>query len=178
MAILQLIFNDVENYNTAYNFIVFIKIIKVYLFDLNLKKYALKTFNWLLAYQIIKNIVFLALLNHIVGCFAYYIDYNLINLNYYPNENPLAYWLLTSYSYNQILYQDFWVRYTYTYYFASAIMSGIAYGDLVPQNPLESLYICFVMILPLVIYAYIFNTLSNIISKKREKNIRVSKYIF
>jgi len=50
MAILQLIFNDVENYNTAYNFIVFIKIIKVYLFDLNLKKYALKTFNWLLAY--------------------------------------------------------------------------------------------------------------------------------
>jgi len=50
VSILQLALNNRDNYHTAYNFIVFIKIIKVYLFDKNIKRYALKSFNALLFY--------------------------------------------------------------------------------------------------------------------------------
>ena len=166
MSILQLALNDVYNYDTAYNFIVFVKIIKMYEFDKNIKRYALKTFNSLLIYEIIKNVIFLALLNHVIGCFAYFIDYRLLEKNHYT-DNPSAYWLLTSYSLNGILYEDFWIRYTYAFYFSTAILSGIAYGDLVPQNPLETLYICFVLLLPLVVYSYIFSSVSDVIYKKR-----------
>jgi len=78
MSILQLNLNEEKNYQTSFNFIVFIKIIKVIQFDRNIKRYALKTFNALLIYEILKNIFFLALLCHIMGCFFYLIDLNLI----------------------------------------------------------------------------------------------------
>lgn len=89
---MQLFLNSLKNYHTFYNFLVFIKIVKVYQFDRNIKKYGLKSFNTLLIYEILKNIVFLVLLCHIIGCFAYLLDYNLIMQNYY--DNPYVYWLL------------------------------------------------------------------------------------
>lgn len=78
VSIMQASLNDRSNYETAFNFVVFVKVIKVYQFDRNIKRYALKTFNALLVYEILKNIIFLALLCHVMGCFFYLIDYNLI----------------------------------------------------------------------------------------------------
>lgn len=136
VSILQAALNDLHYYKTAYNFIVFIKIVKVVQFDRNIKRYALKSFNALLVYEIMKNIFFLALLCHIMGCFFYLIDYNLIQSGYYDNYGPYAYWLLTSSAYSNIIDQSLWVRYTYCFYFSTSILSGVAYGDLVPQNPI------------------------------------------
>lgn len=105
VAIVQLSVNSLNNYHTYYNFIVFIKIIKVYEFDKNIKRYGLKSFNSLLIYEIIKNIVFLALMCHVFGCFAYLLDYNLLNQQYYgdPDVEPV-YWLLDAFAYQGILY--------------------------------------------------------------------------
>ena len=50
VSILQVIFNHRDNYSTGYNFFIFVKIVKVYNFDINIKKYALKSFNALLIY--------------------------------------------------------------------------------------------------------------------------------
>jgi hypothetical protein len=50
VGILQVAVNQLHNYQTAYNFIIFIKIVKVSQFDKNIKRYALKTFNAMLAY--------------------------------------------------------------------------------------------------------------------------------
>lgn len=107
----------------------------------------------------------MALICHIIGCFAYYIDYNLWMENYY--DDPDVYWLLASYAYTNILYEPFWVRYTYCFYYSTSILSGIAYGDLVPLNPLDTVYNMFILLFPLVIYSYIFNAIYDIISKKR-----------
>lgn len=85
--------------------------------------------------------------------------------NYY--DDPEVYWLLASYAYTNILYEPFWVRYTYCFYYSTSILSGIAYGDLVPLNPLDTLYNMFILLFPLVIYSYIFNAIYDIISKKR-----------
>lgn len=52
----------------------------------------------------------------------------------------------------------------------------MAYGDLVPQNPVETLYVTLLMLFPLVIYSYIFNAVYNIISKKRERAKLIRKY--
>lgn len=125
-----------------------------------------------------KNIFFLALLCHIMGCFFYLIDYNLIQSNYYDDYGPSAYWLLTSQSYINIIEQSFWVRYTYCFYFSTSILSGVAYGDLVPQNPIETGYLCFILLLPLVIYSYIFNAIYDVISKKRERSKQIKRYQF
>lgn len=136
VSILQVALNKLPNYHTGYNFIIFIKIVKVHQFDKNIKRYALKTFDSMLAYEIIKNIFFLAFLCHIMGCFFYLIDYNLIQSGYYDDYGPSSYWLLTSQAYSNIIDESLWVRYTYCFYFSTSILSGVAYGDLVPQNPI------------------------------------------
>jgi hypothetical protein len=50
VAIIQVPTNNLANYSTAFNFIIFIKIIKIYSFDKNIKRYGLKSFNSLLLY--------------------------------------------------------------------------------------------------------------------------------
>ena len=50
VSIVQVAVNREENYSTVYNFIVFIKVVKMYSFDKNIKRYALKSFNSLLIY--------------------------------------------------------------------------------------------------------------------------------
>ena len=116
-----------------------------------------------------------------MGCFFYLIDYNLLKSNYYQNDlvnNPFPYWLTSSYAFVGIVDQSLWVKYCYCFYFSTSILSGIAYGDLVPQNPIETGYLCFILLLPLVIYSYIFNSIYDVISKQRERSIRIKKYLF
>lgn len=109
----------------------------MYSFDQNIKKYGLKSFNSLLIYEIVKNIVFLSLICYTLGAFFYLIDYNLYqNMTYPmsgPNRNP--YWIIGSSSYPMIIDQNLWVKVTYCYYYTIVLLSGVAYGDLVPQNP-------------------------------------------
>ena len=116
-----------------------------------------------------KNIVFLSLICFTLGAFFYLIDYNLYQSMYYPmsgpNSNP--YWIIGSSSYSMIIDQNLWVKVTYCYYYSIVLLSGVAYGDLVPQNPLETLYTTMLLFFPLVIYSYVFNAIYSIISKKR-----------
>lgn len=178
LSIIQAAFNGRDNYTTAYNFIIFIKVVKVYQFDKNIKRYALKSFDSLLFYEIIKNIVFLSLICYTLGAFIYLIDYNLLQSNAYPTTgaNPTPYWITTSFSLPNIIDRDLWIKITYSYYFIIVLLSGVAYGDLVPQNPIETLYVTLLMLFPLVIYSYIFNAVYNIISKKRERAKLIRKY--
>ena len=92
------------------------------------------------------------------------------------NNNP--YWIIGSSSYPNIIDQNLWVKVTYCYYFTIVLLSGVAYGDLVPQNPYETLYVTLLLFFPLVIYSYIFNAIYNIISKKRERTKLIKKYQF
>ena len=52
------------------------------------------------------------------------------------NPNPEPYWILFSDAYANIIDQNLWVKITYCYYFTIVVLSGVAYGDLVPLNPL------------------------------------------
>lgn len=170
ISIIQVALNNESNYTTGYNFFIFIKVVKVYEFDKNIKRYALKSFDALLFYEIVKNIVFLSLICYTLGAFIYLIDYNLLQSNAYPTgtgPNPNPYWITTSSSLPNIMERDLWVKITYSYYFIIVLLSGVAYGDLTPQNPIETLYVTLLMLFPLVIYSYIFNAVYNIISKKR-----------
>lgn len=141
----------------------------------------MKSFDTLLIYEIIKNIVFLSLICFTLGAFIYLIDYNLYMADYYPttgedNKNPNPYWIIGSSSLPNIINRDLWVKITYSYYFIIVLLSGVAYGDLVPQNPLETLYVTMLMLFPLVIYSYVFNAVYTVISKKRERTKLIRKY--
>lgn len=50
ISIAQVIFNDRDNYSTVYNYIIFIKMIKMFEFDKNIKRYGLHSFDALLVY--------------------------------------------------------------------------------------------------------------------------------
>lgn len=50
LSLMQLFFNNTKKYQTYFNFLVFIKIVKVYQFDINIKRYGLRSFNSLLIY--------------------------------------------------------------------------------------------------------------------------------
>lgn len=77
-SIIQFLHNSEETYDPAFNFVVFVKIIKVYHFDKLITRYALTSFNVLLIYQVLKNIFLLAFLCHIMGSFFFYLDILLI----------------------------------------------------------------------------------------------------
>jgi hypothetical protein len=51
------------------------------------------------------------------------------------NPNPNPYWIIGSPSYANIIDQNLWVKVTYSFYFIIVLLSGVAYGDLTPQNP-------------------------------------------
>ena len=181
ISVFQVGYNTNKNYSTGFNFFIFAKVIKVYEFDKNIKRYALKSFDSLLIYEILKNIVFLSLICYTLGAFIYLIDYNLLQNNYYPtggagNLNPNPYWIVGSTSLPNIIDQDLWVKISYSYYFIIVLLSGVAYGDLVPQNPIETLYVTLLMLFPLVIYSYVFNAVYTVISKKRERGKLIRKY--
>jgi len=117
-------------------------------------------------YQLAKNIIFLALINHLVGCFAFYLDTWAYNSNQYDGD-PSDFWILTSDAYSNIVGQDLWVRYVYCFYFSASLVSGVAYGDLIPQNPISTAYVFFILFLPIVIYSYIFSVVYSVFAKKR-----------
>ena len=123
--------------------------------------------------------MFLSLICYTLGAFIYLIDYSLYINNYYPmnvGANPNPYWIIGSSSLANIIDQSLWVKVTYSYYFIIVLLSGVAYGDLVPQNPIETFYVTLLMLFPLVIYSYVFNAVYNIISKKRERSKLIRKY--
>lgn len=83
--------------------------------------------------------MFLSLICYTLGALIYLIDYKLYMADYYSttgavNNNP--YWIIGSSSLSNIINRDLWIKISYSYYFIIVLLSGVAYGDLVPQNPL------------------------------------------
>ena len=132
-SILRIIFdNTIYSSVTVFDYIVFIKLTTASYTDSLFRKYIIKSFEFLLLYEVIKNFIILALLSHIIGSFYFYIDVIMYEEGWFQT-NQL--WVFSAYAYQNIYTSDFSIQYTYAYYVACVTLSGTAYGDIVPLNP-------------------------------------------
>lgn len=53
--------------------------------------------------------------------------------------------------------------YLYSLYWSIGTMTTVAYGDVVPLNPLETIYTCFIMFIAAVVIGYTINQIIEII---------------
>lgn len=100
-------------------------------FDKLIKKYVLKSASLILYYQMVKNLILLALLCHTIGSFFFYIDVLMIENDWYTPDRR---WVQGSYCFNNIIDLPVGWQYAYAFYYAVVTMSGTAYGDLTPLN--------------------------------------------
>lgn len=70
---------------------------------------------------------------HIIGCMFFKLDLILIRLGWYPKD---MLWVYNAYAYNNIIDLEYSYQYFYCFYFAVATLSGVAYGDITPLNPI------------------------------------------
>jgi len=176
MSFLQIIFQNtfMKDVN-IFHYIIFIKLTTAYFLDSLIKKYVIKSFNALLFYEVCKNFVILAVISHLIGSFYFYIDVLMYQNNWY-GTNQL--WIFNSYAYSNIYTSDFWIQYTYSYYVACVTLSGTAYGDIIPLNPHENLYIFCCFIFPMLIYSYVYASIFQALFNRRSTTAQIRRYKF
>ena len=102
--------------------------------------------------------MFLILGSHYIGIFFYMIDYYVYVTNYYGPNTPNLCWIYNAQAFSQmILILPWYGQYEYTMYFSIGTMTTIAYGDITPLNPLETIYITLALLLYTVCFAYILS---------------------
>lgn len=120
----------------------------------------------------IARLVFIALLwAHYLGIFFFVIDLAIYNSNYYGPNTPSYCWVYNSPTeYAFIVNHRWYIQYLYSLYFSVGNVTTIAYGDIIPLNPAETVYINVCMILSVLLFTYIFKSiLEAIIISRQDK---------
>lgn len=70
---------------------------------------------------------------------------------------------------------DWYIKYVASVYWATATMTTVGYGDIVPVTSVEKLFGIIVMLLACCVFAYIMNSIGGIFVKldTNEKTIRL-----
>lgn len=101
-------------------------------------------------------VVFLILCAHCIGVGFFYIDHWIYTNNYYGPNTPNICWIYNSSAiYQLILVWDWPEQYVYVLYFSIGMTNTIAYGDITPINPIETLYITIALIFNTIAFGYI-----------------------
>lgn len=91
------------------------------------------------AYLVSRLIMIMVMLCHYIGGIFYAIDLYVYNNNYYGPNTPAWCWLYSASAYSQMVIELPWIlQYEYTMYWSLATMTTIAYGDITPLNPMET----------------------------------------
>ncbi len=117
-----------------------------------------------LIYQIARLVIFIFIVAHYLGIGFYILGYYIYSTNYYGPNTPNISWIYNSQAYSQMVTNLDWKgQYIYTLYFSIGVTTTIAYGDITPLNPLETLYIIFVLIINTLVFGYILSELLRIL---------------
>ena len=137
-----------------------------------------KVSTWLqvrLVYEISKNFVTLYVLAHLWGIGFYIIDNYLLNQPICVN-NPscknrsiLDCWLNSCTAWSPISGLDWNLQYFYSLYWGINTMCQISYGDIAPNNPIETPWALAGMCFGFVVYSYIVNNIVKAIIWAKQK---------
>ena len=108
---------------------------------------------------------------HLLACF--WLMFSLLNIELFDGDSQT--WLKT----HNLVQQEWYVQYIYSFYWSVVTMMTVGYGDIVPQNCLEVVYATITIIFGCGVYGYYLNTVGILlqdIHKEQNKfnsNLRV-----
>jgi hypothetical protein len=119
-----------------------LKLFNLYLIDQTLQRVLQFHRTRSTAYLVTRLIMIMVMGCHYLGGIFYAIDLYVYNTNYYGPNTPAWCWLYNAQAYSQmVIYLPWYLQYEYTMYWSLATMTTIAYGDITPLNPLETVKI-------------------------------------
>lgn len=80
----------------------------------------------------------------------------------------LVCWLVSSTAYSPIISLDYSLQYLYTLYWGINTITTISYGDIAPNNPIETNYAIVCFCFGFMVYGYVVNQIVKIILWARE----------
>ena len=153
--------------NFTFNWIKIIFLIKLrtaYIIDKQFTRVTQLRINLHSFYLLSRLIVFLVLGSHYLGIWFYMIDYYIYETNYYGPNTPNICWLYNAEAYSQmVLLLPWYGQYEYTMYFSIGTMTTIAYGDITPLNPIETVYITVALLFYTIGFGYILSEVLRIL---------------
>ncbi|EAR82534.2 cation channel family protein (macronuclear) [Tetrahymena thermophila SB210] len=126
--------------------------------------------------SILKLILLIVILAHLTGCGFHLVgDYTnqLQSRSKYGNEYYNS-WI----DYSGLSNQDWFTRYVWSIYFSIITMITIGYGDVVPINIYEKIYVIGMTFVSCATFAYCINTIGNIFAQrhKKQKDFESNQY--
>ncbi|KAL4426568.1 hypothetical protein ABPG74_012328 [Tetrahymena malaccensis] len=126
--------------------------------------------------SILKLILLIIILAHLTGCGFHLVgDYTNQLQSYvkYGNEHYYS-WI----DYSGLQNQGWLVRYVWSIYFSIITMITIGYGDIVPINIYEKIYVIGMTFVSCATFAYCINTIGNIFAQrhKKQKDFESNQY--
>lgn len=93
---------------------------------------------WNIIYLISRQIVIVLMSTHYLGVVFWSIDNYIYTNNYYGPTTPLLCWAFNANAYSQLAWEPWYYWYLYSFYFSLGTMTTIAYGDITPLNPIDT----------------------------------------
>ena len=145
-----------------------VKLIPAYDLDKYLLMYVKSRFKRSHIYGLFRLIMLIILWSHWFGVGFFALDYWVYSSNYYGPNTPSYCWIYNS-PLNFNITQTHWtIQYLYSLYFSIGNITTIAYGDIVPRNPVEALYATFAMTFAILLFTYFFKSMIELIFESTE----------
>lgn len=128
------------NFTLNYFKVLFLlKLYNLYLIDVTFQR-VLQFHRTRSTIYLVSRLVLLMVMScHYLGGIFYAIDYYVYSTNYYGPNTPAWCWIYNAVAYSQmVLNLPWWLQYEYCMYWSLATMTTIAYGDITPLNPMET----------------------------------------
>ncbi|KAL4477829.1 hypothetical protein ABPG73_019127 [Tetrahymena malaccensis] len=125
-----------------------------------------------ITYELVSLVSMLLIIAHLFGCGFYYIGDNFQGT--YQNQQRQTNWVEA----NNLKDQDLFTKYLTTLYYCVITMITVGYGDITPISIYEKAYVIGMALISCGVFAYSVNTVGNIFSKLREKNVSYQKEQF
>ena len=93
---------------------------------------------WNIIYLVFRQILIVIISTHYIGVIFFWVDYTVYSTNYYGPSTPARCWIFTATAYSQLIFEPWYIWYIYSIYWSLGTMTTIAYGDITPKNPIDT----------------------------------------
>ena len=121
-----------------FKIIFYSKALTLYQIDIIYQKMLVFKLRVNILYLITRQIIIVLISTHYIGVIFFSIDYYIYKNNYYGPSTPNRCWIFTSTAYSQLIWEPWYMWYVYSFYWSLGTMTTIAYGDITPTNPIDT----------------------------------------